>query len=72
MVGPVRMNQDLRSIPYVPAKTKKTRRDVDALCAPEYRADKRPIRIQNFWPGVCPSNCLKISGAQLQRCRVHC
>ena len=55
MVGPVLLDQDLRSMPYIPAKTKRGRETSDALCAPQYGADKRPIRIRDFWPEVCPS-----------------
>src|SRR5207249_280351 len=38
-----------------PPKTKRGRETLDTLCAPQYGADKRPVRIRALWPEVCPS-----------------
>src|SRR5262249_43341754 len=42
-----------------PPKTKRGRETLDALCAPEYRADKCPVRIWDLWPEACPSTAQK-------------
>ena len=40
MVGPVRLNQDLRKLPYVPPKKEFDERRPDALSARDRRATK--------------------------------
>ncbi len=37
-----------------PAKNKRGRETLDALCAAEYGAAKRLVRIRDLWPEVCP------------------
>ena len=55
MVGPVMMNQDLRSIPYVPAKKEHEERRLTRYVPLNTGQTSAPSGYRTLWPEVCPS-----------------
>ena len=75
MVGPVRLDQDLRTLPYVaPKKEFEEQRSSDALSAPRIRTRPAPRQDTEAPPPVCRSyrSYSNTFGGRRPPCRLLC